>query len=158
MGNKVKDFFKDILQRLVFLCIYLFTTCIAEFAMKMIATVFTGSGGCMHEVKYSFFQSYKNANGKGQSFVCIKPVRVNRVVTGNEDFYIQEGMEKLVSFYYCRTCFFVVLLLLPFGWKVVHSLIALPGSYIEFTERIWKTEHRFFQVARAGQNISDHNV
>ncbi len=31
----------------------------------------------------------------------------------------------------------LVILVLPFGWKTVQSLIALPGSYIAFAGRVW---------------------
>lgn len=39
---------------------------------------------------------------------------------------------------------FLLLLLLPFGWNTVHSLIALPGSYIEFAGRVWKDAPHVF--------------
>ena len=41
---------------------------------------------------------------------------------------------------------FVGLVLLPFGWEIIKSLIALPVAYIDFTRRVWHdSPHHFLE-------------
>ncbi|MES2328001.1 MAG: hypothetical protein V4539_00270 [Bacteroidota bacterium] len=57
--------------------------------------------------------------------------------------YLKEW-KNLFRFAFTGILFFLLLLLLPFGWKTVYSLIALPGSYIEFAKRIWQDAPQVF--------------
>jgi hypothetical protein len=57
--------------------------------------------------------------------------------------YLKEW-KNLFRFALTGIGFFLLLLLLPFGWPTVHSLLVLPGSYIEFAERVWKDAPHVF--------------
>lgn len=41
---------------------------------------------------------------------------------------------------------FLLLVLLPFGFNMIKSLIALPGAYIDFARRIWHDSPHVFQI------------
>jgi hypothetical protein len=57
--------------------------------------------------------------------------------------YLKEW-KNLFRFSATGIVFFLVLLLLPFGWDTVYSLVVLPGSYIEFAGRVWKDAPHVF--------------
>lgn len=50
--------------------------------------------------------------------------------------YLKEW-KNLFRFVITGIACFLAIMVLPFGWKTVQSLIALPGSYIAFASRVW---------------------
>jgi hypothetical protein len=51
--------------------------------------------------------------------------------------------KKLFQFVITGLLCFLLLVILPFGWKVFQNHLALPGSYIEFAGRVWKDAPEF---------------
>jgi hypothetical protein len=59
-------------------------------------------------------------------------------------FVYNKEWKNLWRFVIAGISCFVVLLLLPFGWGIFSSLITLPGSYIDFTRRVWNDAPHVF--------------
>jgi len=52
--------------------------------------------------------------------------------------FIRKEFRKLFIFLLTGFIFFLFLLLIPFGFKMLERMIALPGNYIVFAKRIWE--------------------
>lgn len=61
-------------------------------------------------------------------------------------FIYRKDWKSLVRIVAAGMISFVGLVLLPFGWEIIKSLIALPVAYIDFTRRVWHdSPHHFLQ-------------
>lgn len=52
--------------------------------------------------------------------------------------------KNLFRFPLTGTACFLLLVILPFGWNIIHSIMGLPESYIAFTGRVWKDAPHVF--------------
>jgi len=54
-------------------------------------------------------------------------------------FYIYtKDLKNLIRIGLMGILFFVLLVLIPFGWSTFLTLTAIPSEYISFSERVWK--------------------
>lgn len=61
-------------------------------------------------------------------------------------FAWRKEWKNLLRFTFTGLACFLLLVLLPFGTAVVHSMMGLPGAYIAFTARVWNDSPEVFST------------
>lgn len=62
-------------------------------------------------------------------------------------FVWRKEWKDLFRFAVTGVIVFLLLVLLPFGSSVMHSMIGLPGAYIDFTRRVWNDSPEVFSTS-----------
>lgn len=59
--------------------------------------------------------------------------------------YIKKNKKELIVFISSGLGVFLLLVILPFGWKILQVFLLLPSQYIEHANRVWKDNPEFFK-------------